>query len=161
MVTPTKFTGPDGRVIEPPKDPDLDRDRSIPLSLQVAEYFANAMNLKFADPQTATFLDEKKIALLVAIIRADTEFPFSATLESGCLTLHPALDKTGTPPMLKNISDGVSRINNAFVSQSLKSEGVSESTKFALAMLFQQPLYNTYGQAGMPRGPHTKYGIRG
>ena len=152
MVKPATHVTPDGRVVESDKDPELDRDRFIPLSENVARNFAHAMTEKLASKSVLSLLDSAKAALLARVISNDAQFPFTAHQNDGRVELEPALEKM-PGATLKDISDGVTRINKNFVVCTQAGEGL----KFALATLFQKPVYDAYKEAGMTEGPHTKY----
>ena len=134
------------------KDPQLDQDRFIPLCVEVADAFANAMNVKFSTPEAARLLKDGREQRLAQIVSNEPLFPFTACVDAGHVKLSPALHKMAAP-VLKDISDGVTEINKRFAA----TTAAGESAKFALAMLFQPAMYEAYFAAGMTEGSHTRY----
>ena len=149
----------DGRIVENPKDPRLDQDRIIPLSQEVSHHFAEAMTGVFASEKVKTFLDHTHYReALAASINAEPHFPFVAVVIDQKLEMHSKLDKSDRPPVLKDITDGITCVYDRFVRTTSLED---QAAKFALIMLFQKPAYDAYIEAGLDTGAHTKYVVRG
>ena len=149
-----QLTPPHSYVAQKPEE--LDRDRFITLTLKAAEVFSTEMNLKFATPR-ATSLLSSNAASLAQIITDEPHFPFRATLTEGVIRLTPALDKNLEPPILKEVSDGVTAIYAHYVRQ----HSPSEQAKVDFSLLFQRAIQQAYEAAGMSESAHTKYTERG
>lgn len=149
----------DGRIVENAKDPKLDQDRIIPLSQEVANHFAKAMNDVFASEKAKTLLDQPNYREALAVsINAEPQFPFVADVIDQKLEMRYEINKSDHPPVLKDITDGVTRVYDRFVRATSLED---QTAKFALAMLFQKPAYDAYIESGLDTGAHTKYVVRG
>lgn len=137
------------------KDPRFDADRHIALTEPVVNGFATAMNAAFAKPETRALLEGARAYQFADIITQDREFPFMAMVIDGAVVLTGDLTKHAAP-VVKDISNGVTSINQSFVRATKPGEWV----KFALGTLFQAATYDAYLAAGMTEGPHTKFTAR-
>ena len=145
------------RVVEDPKITALDRDRFIPLTLEVADLFAVHLNTMLQLPRAERLLTPEHKQVLAHIITEDPVFPFTAMVTNDALRIVPCLTKTAQPCVLKDISNGVTEVNRKFISKLQPGEGY----KMDFAMLFQGPIHEAYSAAGMSEGSHTKYYFRG
>ncbi len=137
------------------KAAELDQDRTIPLTAQIAETFSNTFNAGFGNTK-AGGTHTLQATTLTEIIRNEASFPFDAQETDGkiMLTFDPRKSAGAT---LKNLSDGATAICHDY-SMRVKP---NESGKLQMAMLFQAPLYQAYLAAGLKTGPHTTYYCRG
>jgi hypothetical protein len=140
------------------KSPELDLDRTTPLTPEVAAGFVAAMNVRLSKPNIAHILNPARAEIFAGIINHEMGFPVVATLEGGQLILSTDLQKNGVEqqPVVKDLSDGVTEICKQLASFT----ELGESKKFMLAMLFQPALYQAYHAAGLTEGAHTKYVTR-
>lgn len=138
------------------KPAQLDRDKNIPLGEDLAKFFVAQINQKFLSSDAIALLHPKRALQLAHIITYEPLFPFKAIVKDGAVFVEPALDKISGKPVLKDISDGVTRINLQLAADA----ALGEHAKFILASLFQAPIAATYHAAGMSEGAHTKYTSR-
>lgn len=141
--------------IDPEKAVELDRDRIIPLTSEVAECFCAEANKAFAKEETRALLVNGTAQVLVDSISKNRDFPFTAQLKDGVIVLTPDLSKKENP-VLKDLSDGFTSVYKELV----RTRECSELFKFALTTLLQPALHAAYCYAGMQVGPHTKYTLR-
>lgn len=142
--------------IDPEKTALLDRDTTIPLTEDIANGFLKEVNAALAQPQTHVVLTPDKAEAFAKSITHNRHFPFTATVQDGAVVLQIAFNKISRPLVLKDLSDGFTAVFKDLV----RSEQVSEGFKLSLTRRVQPALYNAYGAAGMPEGPHTKYTLR-
>ncbi len=152
---PTTFAARE-RIAERGKAPELDEDRTRPLTAKVAKSFVAEMNAAFASPKGQELLQGERAQLFATIITHEKTFPFTAAVLEGNLQLAPDL-ASSPQPVLKNLSDGLTETSKKLSA----TIDATQLFRFELAQLLQPALYHAYLEAGMSEGPHTKYTSRG